>query len=207
MSSHHIVRDEQEPALILHKIGNFPRPVLHALLEWSPTVIGCEPVINKFTSLGHKLDVALVGLQNFSDWQEDLVVQQPITILAVSEENHLMSGLTMLYQDGHKSVNVVTEESSLMGQMPLFSHWIEVLDIVVYTETKRMLIVRAGTFHKWLPNATSLNLVCLAGECNWRISGSHIETSTSKELILSTQKEGVLTVACDSPPFLVIEDL
>ncbi|RZK41505.1 MAG: thiamine pyrophosphokinase, partial [Pedobacter sp.] len=39
MSSHHIVREKQEPALYIHQLGNFDEEKLGQLLEWSPTVL------------------------------------------------------------------------------------------------------------------------------------------------------------------------
>ena len=39
MSSHHIVREKQEPALLVLGLDDFPDELLGQLLEWSPTVI------------------------------------------------------------------------------------------------------------------------------------------------------------------------
>ena len=39
MSSHHIVKEKQEPALYIHQLGDFNEEFLGQLLEWSPTVI------------------------------------------------------------------------------------------------------------------------------------------------------------------------
>jgi hypothetical protein len=39
MSSHHIVKEKQEPALYIHHFGNFDEEYLGQLLEWSPTLL------------------------------------------------------------------------------------------------------------------------------------------------------------------------
>lgn len=208
MSSHHIVRDEQEPALILHQLGSFSTDVLHSLLEWSPTVVGCEPAINRFTSLGHKLDVVLVGFQNFNFWQEQLSDQQPVKIIASQGGGFLMTGLTILQREGHKAVNVVTDDASYHDVVELVSEWIHILDIVIYTPSKRVLIVRDMTFRKWLPVGSVLRLVCLEGDCEWQ-TDDVIGTATKNadELEVKVEKEGDIIIQSNKPPFLVIEKL
>ena len=42
MSSHHIVREKQEPALLVLGLNNFSTELLGQLLEWNPTVITTE---------------------------------------------------------------------------------------------------------------------------------------------------------------------
>jgi thiamine pyrophosphokinase len=39
MSSHHIVREKQEPALLVLSLTDFSFELLGQLLEWSPTLI------------------------------------------------------------------------------------------------------------------------------------------------------------------------
>ncbi|WP_421875016.1 hypothetical protein [Marinoscillum sp.] len=208
MSSHHIVRDEQEPALIVHQLDSFPTDTLHALLEWSPTVVACEPAIDRFTSLGHKLDVVLIGFQNFSFWQEKLSAQQPLKIVTTQNGGFLMTGLTILQRDGHSAVNVITSEDTYPEVVELVMDWIQILDVVVFTPRKRILIVRTETFRKWIPKGTGIKLVCLSGECDWRLDARGQEINSKlEELTFTKQEEGDLIIQSNRPPFLVIEEL
>ena len=59
MSSHHIVREKQEPALYIHQIGDFNEEYLGQLLEWSPTLIVNGAIYEKIVSLGLKVDVVV----------------------------------------------------------------------------------------------------------------------------------------------------
>ena len=59
MSSHHIVRDDQEPALIIANGAACSEELLGQLLEWSPLVIVLDSAIERVIKLGIKIDVLL----------------------------------------------------------------------------------------------------------------------------------------------------
>ena len=51
MSSHHIVRDDQEPALIIANGEACSMNLLHQLLEWSPLVVVLDSAIDRVIEL------------------------------------------------------------------------------------------------------------------------------------------------------------
>jgi len=55
MSSHHVVREKQEPALLVLGLGNFPDELLGQLLEWSPTVIATPQTAEELVVKGIKV--------------------------------------------------------------------------------------------------------------------------------------------------------
>ena len=59
MSSHHIVRDDQEPALIIANGAECSSELLGQLLEWSPIVIVLDSAMERVINLGIKVDVLL----------------------------------------------------------------------------------------------------------------------------------------------------
>lgn len=59
MSSHHIIRDKQEPALIIANGEACSIEILEQLLEWSPTVIVLDGALERVIELGIKVDVWL----------------------------------------------------------------------------------------------------------------------------------------------------
>ncbi|MEQ8581172.1 MAG: hypothetical protein RIC30_09195 [Marinoscillum sp.] len=209
MSSHHIVRDQQEPALILHRLDSFPVSHLHALLEWSPTVICCEPAIDKYTSLGHKLDFALVSLNHFESWKSRLDDQQPVKIIAIDDSHFLMTGLTVLQKEDHRAVNIITDEESIFDVLQLATQWLSQLDLVVFTEKQKFLFVKHETFRKWLPARTRLSLMALNEHSQWHAVGfeEDVKASHYQELDVIKEKEGEAEIRCSHPPFVVIEDL
>ena len=59
MSSHHIVRDDQEPALIIANGASCNNELLGQLLEWSPLIIVLDSAIERVIELNIKVDVLL----------------------------------------------------------------------------------------------------------------------------------------------------
>ena len=51
MSSHHIVRDDQEPALIIANGASCNNELLGQLLEWSPLVVVLDSAIERVINL------------------------------------------------------------------------------------------------------------------------------------------------------------
>lgn len=55
MSSHHFVKENQEPALLILCTEAIPFEKLQEILEWSPTVITTEGCIEKVLGWGIKM--------------------------------------------------------------------------------------------------------------------------------------------------------
>lgn len=67
MSSHHIVRDDQEPALIIANGASCSFDLLGQLLEWSPIVVVLDNAIDRVLQLDIKVDVLLGDFDNDFD--------------------------------------------------------------------------------------------------------------------------------------------
>ena len=62
MSSHHIVKEGQEPALIIANGESCSTELLGQLLEWSPFVVVLDGAINRVLDLGIKVDLSLIHI-------------------------------------------------------------------------------------------------------------------------------------------------
>ena len=56
MSSHHIIREKQEPALIIANGEACSGELLGQLLEWSPFIVVLDSAIHRVLDLGIKVD-------------------------------------------------------------------------------------------------------------------------------------------------------
>jgi len=76
MSSHHIIRDNQEPAVFLGEIHSISADLLGQVLEWSPTVICLDKNMEALESQGVKVNVLLraVDQTNLDKLQADMDV-------------------------------------------------------------------------------------------------------------------------------------
>src|SRR5476649_1842270 len=99
MSSHHIVREKQEPALLVLGMDDFSDELLGQLLEWSPTVMVTEPMAEKLNAYGIKVDWILTD-NNSGDIQSD------VNLLALNGGPSVKTALTYLIANNYPAVNV-----------------------------------------------------------------------------------------------------
>lgn len=109
MSSHHIVRDDQEPALIIANGAACSSELLGQLLEWSPFVIVLDSAIERVMELGIKVDVLLGDFDRGFDPEYYRNFQYPLEIVHTPDQDKtdLEKAFDYLIQKGHKAVNVV----------------------------------------------------------------------------------------------------
>lgn len=109
MSSHHIVRDDQEPALIIANGAACSNELLGQLLEWSPLVIVLDSAIERVLELGIKVDVLLGDFDRGFDPEYYRSLQFPLEIIYAPDQNKtdLEKAFDYLIEKGHKAVNVI----------------------------------------------------------------------------------------------------
>lgn len=210
MSSHHIVRDQQEPALFIDKFEYFSVEILHSLLEWSPTVICCESSVDLYTKQGLKLDVGLVGHLNYEYWKRQLKSQYPLKLIAIHGSDFLYSGLTFLQKSNHRAVNIITDEGSLPEIIKPCLQYVPYMDIVILTEIYRHVLPKSLVYKKWLPAFSDINVTPLT-------NGSHITTGGFEENIdnewlqerrkLTKKEEGEIFIKSSQAFFMISEGI
>src|SRR5215831_5014008 len=109
MSSHHIVKDDQEPALIIANGEMCSRELLDQLLEWSPLVIVLDSAMNRVMELGIKVDVLLGDFDRNFDPEYYKQKQYPLEIVHTpnQDKTDLEKAFDYLIEKGHKSANVI----------------------------------------------------------------------------------------------------
>ena len=138
MSSHHIVREKQEPALFIHHFGNFNEEYLGQLLEWSPTLLVASSEYEKAVSLGLKVDV-VIGKQENPQIQES-------TKWIFSPTESLPATVKYLIAEKYPAVNIIGLDSKFDDIADLIPE----IDIVLFTSTEKSYPIKAG-FSVWKP--------------------------------------------------------
>ncbi|MGY3214314.1 thiamine pyrophosphokinase [Mucilaginibacter sp. HD30] len=146
MSSHHIVREKQEPALLVLDMDNFDRELLGQLLEWSPTVIATSQTAEQFSVMGIKVDRVLGN-----DVGE--VLQSNVTYISISNDKPVVAALGFLIDEKYGAVNIVTDEFTPSEYTSFVSH----INLVVLHQHKKTYPISSG-FTKWLPAGEVINL-------------------------------------------------
>jgi thiamine pyrophosphokinase len=187
MSSHHIIRDEQEPALILADLDAFPFDLLGQLLEWAPYTVCGDKALDQALAYGINLDVIYSSRPNLNE----LVGHFPSIQTLDSGNNWIDESVRLLGERGHKAVNIVTTDCLEHHHMHRLSE--QILMDVITPELKFILV--NNTFSKWMPVGSSLknveNKVLM-------INGVAFQGPT-----FSVKKEGTITVSSDHAPFII----
>ncbi len=136
MSSHHIVRENQEPALLVLSAHTLDNDLLGQLLEWSPIIITDTHNLDYLLALGIKVDLVFGDVP--AVWQ-DSIQQKPI------EQGFMEDAMHYLITKGFKAVNIWTDTMP-MG-LAIFASKI---NIVLFYDGMRYVFVK-GYFEKWMP--------------------------------------------------------
>ena len=158
MSSHHIIREKQEPALYIHQLGTFNEEYLGQLLEWSPTLIVNDSVYEKAISMGLKVDAVVNSSGAY-------VFQENTRVIEVKTED-LDAVLDFLIAEEYQAVNVIDTKSNLRE----LGSYVDEINIVVFTETEKAYAIKSG-FKVWKPKGSIFKIEVI----------SYFETSNLKQ--------------------------
>ncbi|MGK6352618.1 thiamine diphosphokinase [Parapedobacter sp. DT-150] len=143
MSSHHIVKEDQEPALIIADCGTGPTPYLEQLLEWSPTVITHRICIDQITEWGIKVDVLIAN--EYVRMPQDHILVLPLATTFIEDAFHYLIG-----QD-RRAANILADDI----QPELLLRYADRMNITQLSNGVRVMTVKSG-FSKWKPKGESV---------------------------------------------------
>lgn len=156
MSSHHIVRDEQEPALLILR-DNIDSELLGNLLEWSPTVIIDAKLAKTLLQHSFKIDVVIGTENEIIEAKKLLTHQEPVKYLSKNDRDETMlQAFYFLSAANYKAVNVIAgfdHESEIDLGM-----FLSKLTIVFYDIQLKWYYNSETIYKKWLPEGQKLIL-------------------------------------------------
>lgn len=144
MSSHHVVKEKQEPALYIHEFANFDEEHLGQLLEWSPTLIVAAEEYEKVVSLGLKVDIVVGNLQ------AGIALQENIKIIP-QQKDGLTDVLDFLAKEKYPAVNVISN----LSKFDDLTCYLPKLNLVLLTAQAKYFAIKDG-FSVWKPKGTVL---------------------------------------------------
>jgi thiamine pyrophosphokinase len=164
MSSHHIVRDDQEPALIIANGAECSRELTDQLLEWSPFVIVLDSAIERVLDLGIKIDVLLGDFDHGFDPEYYKEKQYPLEIIHTPDQNKtdLEKAFDFLIERGHKAANVIwatgKRTDHTISNLTNIVPYREMLKIVILDDYSKVFLL-PKKFEKWYPADTPISLI------------------------------------------------
>jgi thiamine pyrophosphokinase len=154
MSSHHIVRENQEPALVIFDAHAIPFEKVQELLEWMPTIIVLHSQLETVLGWGIKVDVVLVPTGEEAIWIERTREQQPIRIIPFhSTELPLAKAIEILEAQHIPAVNILESNENALALAAAFKG-----DVDVFFNNKRWSRIKSGCFEKWVMSGTVLHI-------------------------------------------------
>lgn len=146
MSSHHFVKEQQEPAVFILNTAGISFDAVSPLLEWVPTVLVAQECVDVVLSWGIKIDVILATSEfqrtNFHLLEE----QYPVRFLTVSHSDPLEEGIHFLLASQHKGVHLVGFDPINLESL---HSKIALLDLTILDEEWKYYPVKEGKFKKW----------------------------------------------------------
>lgn len=164
MSSHHIVRDDQEPALIIANGAACSYELLGQLLEWSPIVVVLDNAIDRVLQLDIKIDVLLGDFDD--DFNPELYKEKqfPLEIIHTpnQDKTDLEKAFDYLIEKGHKAVNVVwatgKRADHTITNITNIVSYRDKLKIVILDDHSKVFLLPTK-FEKWYTAKTPISLI------------------------------------------------
>ena len=164
MSSHHIVRDDQEPALIIANGQACSPELMGQLLEWGPLVIVLDSAIERVMELGIKVDVLLGDFDNGFDPEYYRSLQYPLEIVHAPDQdktdlekafdylvNRKIPAVNVLWATGRRADHTITNITNIV-------RFRDLLKIVLLDDNSKIFLL-PSKFEKWYTAKTPISLI------------------------------------------------
>ncbi|TSJ43446.1 thiamine diphosphokinase [Mucilaginibacter corticis] len=189
MSSHHIVREKQEPALLVLGLDGFDDEQLGQLLEWSPTIITTPITAEKLNVQGIKIDWIITD-------ETDGDLQSDIKHLPVGDKTIIAAAMDHLIEKGYPAVNIVTDEFELAEYLP----FADKINLVIFYRQQKIYAVPSG-FNKWKPGGEEIRILSSTDQ----LKTAGLEKSDADVYI--TSADGFFSLEFNEPFLFISEKL
>jgi thiamine pyrophosphokinase len=189
MSSHHIVREKQEPALLVLGLDSFEDELLGQLLEWSPTIITTPQTAEKLNVAGIKIDWIVSN-------GGDEILQSDVKLMPLENNTLTETALKYLIENAYSAVNIITDELSLKDYLP----FADKINLVIFNKHKKIFAINSG-FSKWKPAGESIELLSQTKKLDF--TGLEIVA----ERCYKTINDGFFSLHFEEPFLFIAEDV
>lgn len=217
MSSHHIVRDDQEPALIIANGEACKQELMNQLLEWSPLVIVLDSAIERVIDLGIKIDVLIGDFDRGFNPEDYLEKQYPLEIVRASDQVYtdLEKAFQYLIQRSIPAVNVIwatgRRADHTITNITSIAKFKDDLKIVIYDDYSKIYRL-PNLFKKWYEKETIISLIPV-GQVNGITTDNLVYPLNEESLILgqrtgssnSVLNDGIVTISYKEGDLLMME--
>jgi len=198
MSSHHTIRENQEPAVFLLEVEAISSEVLGHLLEWSPLFISSQECLAWVLQQGLKIDGVITKHEQQDDLQRLLSHQLPIHFI-IEKETSLHSGLAYI-------------QSTQNPSCYLFADWNDYLPLVqegfLFTTKitwikglQQAFLLKDRAYSKWYSAGTAIEIIPV--DTTGEISINEEKRLLKERLFLKIEENQLLKIQFKGVFFLV----
>ena len=217
MSSHHIVRDDQEPALIIANGASCSQQLLTDLLEWSPFIIVLDAAMERVIQMDLKVDVLLGDFDNNFDPDLYLEKQFPIEIVHAPDQNKtdLEKAFDYLILKKIPAVNVIwatgKRADHTISNITNIAKYRNKLKIVILDDHSKIFLLPLK-FQKWYTKNSIISLIPIGVVTNI-VSDNLFYSLKNENLVLGYKsgnsnhvtENGIVTIEHQSGDLLLME--
>jgi hypothetical protein len=153
MSSHHFVKEGQEPALII--AGEFTGELAESFLEWSPLVIVLPEAIESVISKHIKVDVVIAYESVYDEMMIRFGYQMPVKLISIAAaDNPIVTALD--YLEVARQTDVVLFAAKGWKIFQTSEQYLNRISVTISDGLVKWSPVTSGKFEKWFPKGTML---------------------------------------------------
>ncbi len=189
MSSHHFVKEFQEPALLILSLEEEGIGKLESLLEWAPYVIVHENVFADVLNKEIKIDAVLCQKVNRELILNLIEMQWNIDLFEIElTDNLIEKSLRIIEKNGGRNLNVFDTENTLTIDFQLFESASS--QIIIFSDPFKWHLPNELKFEKWLPEQTQLKFKLEENQI-LEIEGKYNQLSASE---ITTTADGLISI-------------
>ncbi len=151
MSSHHFVKEQQEPAVLILNTENIRFDQISGIFEWVPTILVSEKALDQVLSWGIKIDVILASAAFQKENLELLQSQYPVKFRTVEQGDFLNEGINYLLESKHEAVHLVGIPHQTAFEL---EDKLDLINLTLVDGNWKYYPVKSGEFKKWFAESS-----------------------------------------------------
>ncbi len=194
MSSHHVIRDEQEPPVFILDIENNINDIKQ-LLGWSPSVWAIEEHTEWLMSQNVKVDGVLC---THPESHIRLNQQSGEYLIEKFNENNLLEGILQITnKKDYTGINIFCNKSQKRELILAVKELYFSLPMTIFTDNEVTIVTFNKRFKKWYPENQKLKI----------LSGILLSAESLKgsDGIYQLEKEGLIQLNAEPGPIIITE--
>lgn len=221
MSSHHIVREKQEPALIIANGEACSFNLMEQLLEWSPYVIVLDGAIDRVLELNIKIDALLGDFDRIDPHNSNLEkIQFPVEVVHTPDQNKtdLEKAIDFLIEKGFPAANIIWatgwRADHTLANLSILIKYTNKIKLVMLDDYSVIYPIapKPFVFTKWFLSGTPLSLMPIGTAS--KISTKNLKYNLQNEdLILGkrngnsneVESDGIVEISFEKGELLIME--